>query len=152
MPTVTASVPSSLTDTAPSDLLTVADVEKVSGLVGIKVLPGTSLTTTGGATTFMTADDRTVVSALHSIGVGLDAMKGTFGSRELLSGLGDAAFIGPAKEKSQTPYLVGFAKGDHTVLLKTEVRMVWHGSGMAVETVLSLDQLKALAAIVASRL
>lgn len=72
-------------------------------------------------------------------------MKSTPNYREPLSGLGDAAFVGPSKDITPTLYIVGFKKGDHTAVLTTFFK------GATTTTVLTMDQLKALAAIVASR-
>jgi hypothetical protein len=58
--------------------------------------------------------------------------------------LGDAAFVGPLKGMMPMYFMVGFRKGDHSALLVTFLV----GS---TSTMLMLDQLKALAAVVASR-
>jgi hypothetical protein len=131
--------------TTPSDLLTPADVEQVSGLTGIKVVPRGSSAGAGGQVNLATADGKLVVIGSFGNGAEFDAMKSTPNYREPLSGLGDAAFVGPSMDITQTLYIVAFKKGDHTAILTTFFE------GTTTTTVLSMDQLKALAAIVASR-
>ncbi len=132
-----------------SDLLTVADVEKVSGLTGIKTVEKGSQAGAGGDVNFVTAEGKLVVMASFYGGAQFDTFNGTTNFREPLSGLGDAAFVGPSKDAGagDTLYEVAFKKGDHTALLVTYFK-----SGSMEETMLSMDQLKELAGIVASRL
>ena len=150
-PSVSTTAPAAST-TAPSgspaevsDLLTPADVEKVSGLTGIKAVARGSLPGAGGDVNFVGADGKLVVMANFFDGAQFEALKGTPNYREALSGLGDAAFVGPSDTVMPTLYIVGFKKGDHTAILVTYFK-----SG-ASDTILTMDQLKALAAIVASR-
>jgi hypothetical protein len=129
-----------------SDLLTIADVEKVSGLTGIKTVERASIPGAGGDVNFVTADGKLVLIATFVDGAGFDAWKDTPNYREPLSGLGDAAFVGPAKDITETLYEVGLKKGDHGALLVTFFKT------LGKETVLTMDQVKELAGIVESRL
>ncbi len=132
---------------AASDLLTAADVEKVSGLTGIKNIGKGAQAGAGGDVNFVDGSGKLVLMASFYDGSQFDALKDTPNYREPLSGLGEAAFVGPSKDVMATLYEVGFKKGDHTALLVTYFKT---GTG-AQETVLTMDQLKQLAAIVASR-
>jgi hypothetical protein len=131
---------------ATSDLLTAADVEKVSGLTGIKNVAKGSTTGAGGDVNFVGADGTLVVMANFFDGTQFDTFKNSPNYREALSGLGDAAFVGPSADIMSTLYIVGFKKGDHTAIFAT----FFKGTNLQ-ETMLTIDQLKALAAIVASR-
>jgi hypothetical protein len=131
--------------TAPSNLLTPADVEQVSSLTGIKAVPRDPTKGAGGQVNLATADGKLVVMANFGNGAQFDTMKSSPNYRESLSGLGDAAFIGPSKNIMPTLYIVGFKKGDHSAVLNTFFK------GATTDTMLTMDQLKALAAIVASR-
>ena len=129
-----------------SDLLTIADVEKVSGLTGIKTVERASVAGAGGDVNFVTAEGKLVLIATSYDGAGFDALKDTPNYREPLSGLGDAAFVGPAKDIVETLYEVGVKKGDHGALLVTFFK------SPSKETMLTMGQLKELAGIVESRL
>jgi hypothetical protein len=87
-----------------------------------------------------------VVLATFVDGAQFGAFKNSPSYREGLSGLGDEAFVGPSTDVMATLYIVGFKKGDHTAVLAS----FFKGASIE-ETMLSMDQLKALAAIVASR-
>jgi hypothetical protein len=102
------------------------------------------VTGAGGDVNYATADGKLVVMASFFDAAAFDQMKATDDYGEALSGLGDAAFVGPLKGLVPTYFMVGFRKGDHSALLVTFLV----GS---TSTVLTLDQLKALAAVVASR-
>jgi hypothetical protein len=147
-PSATASRPSSAPwtggTTAASSLLTAADVEKATGLTGLKSIAKGSVTGAGGAVKYAKTDGKLVVIAGFFDGAAFDQMKATDDYGEALSGLGDAAFVGSLKGTMPMYFMVGFRKGDHSALLVTFLV----GS---TSTVLTLDQLKALAAVVASR-
>ena len=129
-----------------SDLLTPADVEQVSGLTGIKAVAHASMVGAGGDVNLVDADGKLVVIANFFSGAEFAVVKRSGSYREALSGLGDAAFVGPSEKIMPTLYVVGFQKGDHTAVLATFFK------GATLDTRLTMDQLKALAAIVASRL
>jgi hypothetical protein len=139
----TANPPNGLT--TPSNMLTPVDVEKVSGLSGVKVVPYDPSKGAGGQINLATSKGKLVVMATFGDGLGYASMKSSMNYRQPLSGLGDAAFIGPSKEVMPTLYIVGFKKGDHSAVLTT------YFSGSPSKTMLSMSQLKELAAIVASR-
>jgi hypothetical protein len=147
-PSATASGPSSAPSTggttAASGLLTAADVEQATGLTGLKAIAKGSVTGAGGDVNYAKADGKLVLMASFFDGAAFDQMKATDDYGEALSGLGDAAFVGPLKGMMPMYFMVGFRKGDHSALLVTFLV----GS---TSTVLTLDQFKALAAVVASR-
>jgi hypothetical protein len=140
-----SAAPSSGGTTAASGLLTPADLEKVTGLTGIVVAPRDPAKGAGGDVNLATADGKLVVMANFFNGAMFDTMKNSPNYREPLSGLGDAAFVGPSTDIGSTPFIVGFRKGDHTAMLSTFFK------GSMTATMLTMDQLEALAAIVASR-
>jgi hypothetical protein len=141
----TTTVSASASDS--SDLLTIADVEEVSRLTGVKTVEPRSMPGAGGDVNFVSAEGKLVLIATFNDGGDFDPLKHTENYREPISGLGDAAFVGPSKDVIATLYEVGFKKGDHTVLLVTFFK-----TGTITDTVISMDQLKELAGIVLSRL
>ncbi len=112
---------------------------------GIQAVPRDPSTGAGGDVNLATADGNLVVMALFGNGAQYDMMKNSLSYREPLTGLGDAAFVGPSKDVMPTLFLVGFRKGDHTAILSSFFK------GATTQTMLTMDQLKALAAIVESR-
>lgn len=140
----TTTVEASSSDT--SDLLTIGDVEKVSGLTGIKTVEKGAMDGAGGDVNFVTSEGKLVLIASFYDGAGFDTLKDTPNYREPLAGLGDAAFVGPSKDIMETLYEVGVKKGDHGALLVTFFKT------LSQDTMLTMDQLKELAGIVEARL
>jgi hypothetical protein len=134
------------TTLAVGSLLTAADVEKISGLKGIRIVPYDPSKGAGGDINLATSEGKLVVMGNFGDGARFDSEKVTPNYRKAIPGLGDAAFVGPSKDIMPTLYIVGFKKGDHTALLTT----FFKGTNVK-STMLSVQQLKRLAAIVASR-
>jgi len=130
-----------------SDYLTIADVEKVSGLKGIKIVPYDASKGAGGDLNFATSDDKLVVMA-NFLGSSFyaDYKKQPGYFKEEIKGLGEEAFAGP---KSGPEYVLVFLKGTHCVTLSSFFNL---GGDSSSPTMLTMDQLKELAIIVDSRL
>lgn len=127
-------------------LLTVADVEKVTGMSGVKLVKQGSSPDAVGRLNFA-AEDGTLV-AIMNIGdaVAFDqSMQGMYFSK-VTTGTGDMCFVGPSSQVSPTLTLFAAAKGDHAVIMKTFLRE--KGS---TETWVSIDQLQALTGVALQR-
>jgi len=122
--------------------LTVQDVEKITGLQGVKLVPRDPSKGAGGDLNFANKDGKLVLMVQRMLSS--DAlysqtknMKGAF--KEDIQGVGDAAFIGPP---GNYPYFVSFKKGK--------------GSGSAATflgftgTLLTIDQVKKVAQQIAA--
>ncbi len=109
---LSASVAFSQTKAAPgAQYLTVQDVEKITGLSGLKIVPPDASKGAGGDLNFADKDGKLIVmvqrmlnsDALYS---GTKKMANTVQAE--IQGVGDAAFTGPA---GQLQYFVSFKKG-----------------------------------------
>jgi hypothetical protein len=129
-------------------LLTVADVEKISGIKGLVVVPRDPSRGAGGDLNFGTGDGRLVVMFQSQPG-DLYAKSKSFNNsfRAEVKGLGDEAFEGPAASVRPEAYTLTIRKGDHTVAFASFFDMANGGRNF-----LSMDELKQLAAIVVGRL
>jgi hypothetical protein len=139
--------------------LTIADVEKVSGLKGVQLVPKMSQTGAGGNLNFVDADKHLVVMVnfgtadlyRHARGqtelkVGATVMPITLYHADI-KGLGDEAFDGPP---GSLQYALYVRKGNQAVSVSSFFRK--GGSRLNPTPVLTMEQLKQLAAIVVSRL
>lgn len=142
---VEATAPEDLTPTA---LLTPADVEAVSGLTGLKTVAYAPETGAGGDVNI--ADESGQLVAMLVIGGPelWDAwVTDGFTVREPVTPpVGDESFIGPSPEVGEAIYIFGFKKGEVAVAIDT-----YFDQG-GYDTILSIEDLRALAEIVASRL
>jgi len=136
------------TTTAAEDLLTPADVEGVSGLTGLQVVPYDPAIGAGGDINIADASGQLVAMLVEEGPETWEAwLTDGFTVGESYSPpVGDESFIGPNPDVSATPYIFGFRKGDTAIVLDT-----YFADGTSA-TVLSIDQLRALAQIVESRL
>lgn len=123
--------------------LTVTDVEKVSGLSGIKLVPKDPSKGAGGDLNFATADEKLfVMFKLSSASAYKTYAASATMFHSTITGIGDEAFIGP---KNSPQYGLLFRKGQHTVEL--------YGYLVPPKgTTLTIEQLKQLGKIVESRL
>ena len=128
-------------------LLTPEDVEAVSGLTGLKVVPYEPAIGAGGDVNIATADGQLVAMLVVDNLETWDAWltDGYTVSEPVDPPVGDEAFIGPNPDTSPVVYVFGFRKGDVAIVLDT----YFDANG---ETFLSVEQLRALAEIVESRL
>ena len=133
--------------TLASRLMTPADVEKVSGLSGLKVVPKDPSVGAGGDVNIATADDQLVVMLNVGDGDFYDLTKSgpNFGRDH--SGIGDQSYVGPAKDIMPTEYLLGVKSGSWGVVIAS-----FFDTGNGGEPYLSIQQLEALAEVAISRL
>lgn len=136
------------TTTIAEDLLTPADVEQVSGLAGLVVVPYDPSIGAGGDINIADPGGQLVAMLVDEGPETWDAwLTDGFTVGETYSPpVGDESFIGPNPDVSATPYIFGFRKGDRAIVLDT-----YFASGSS-NTVLTIDQLRQLAEIVESRL
>lgn len=136
-------------------LLTPADVEKVSGLTGIKLVPRDPSKGAGGDLNFATSDGKLVLMVLvggASLYQPSKAQKGSFHAD--VSGIGDEAFDGPSDDSNPfkapggtaEPFLLMFRKGTSAITLSTYMNMD------AQKLYLSQDKLRELSKTMVSRL
>jgi predicted small lipoprotein YifL len=142
-PAPTTSKPTTSTTPA-AELLTAADVEKVSGIKEVQALEKGANKQAIGELNF--ANDKGGVFLVVRLGDRdqFDQVSETDTFGEKTTGVGDDAFIGPAETKSETPNILVFREGEDTAALTT----FFSGPD---ETVLSIDQLKELGNVMAER-
>ena len=129
-----------------SKLLTVQDVEKVTGRTGVKLIPKNPMKGAGGDLNFALADETILVIAAIQKAEMYETWKkqeGFFYAEVL--GIGNAAFEGPSIGEAR--YILIFKKGKTAVSLSSFFDMKAGG-----DPFLSQDQLRALAKIVTLRL
>lgn len=132
----------------PAELLTPADVERVSGLPGLKVVPYDPAIGAGGEVNI--ADESGQLVAMLVVG-GPDVwdawLTDGFTVRESVTPpVGEESFIGPSPDVSDAVYIFGFLKGETAIAVDTFFAADGNG------TILSTEQLRDLAEIVESRL
>lgn len=128
-------------------LLTPSDIEKVSDLTGLKVVPKDPSAGAGGDVNIADSTGKLVAMLVLESQETWDGWltDGFTESEPVTPPVGDESFIGPNPDTSAKPYIFGFRKGEHAVLIETY--MDTDG-----ETVLSMDQLRKLAEVAYSRL
>lgn len=133
------------TSTTPAEkLLTVVDVERVSGMKAVQsIAQGANAKATGNLNF---ANDKGGIFLIVALGNSdqYEGSKATDTFREAVSGVGDDAFSGPAASKSKTPNQLVFRKGKDSAALTVFF-------SAPDKTVLSIDQLKELANVMAER-
>jgi len=133
---------------APSELLTPADVEAVSGLSGLTVVPYDPAIGAAGDVNIADASGQLVALLIVEGPEEWDAwLTDGFTVREPVTPtIGDESFVGPSPDVSEAIYIFGFIKGDTAILIDTFFDLGGNG------TILSSEDLRALAEIVESRL
>lgn len=128
-------------------LLTPADVEAVSGLTGLTVVAYDPAVGAGGDVNIANADGQLVAMLVVEGPETWDAWltDGNTVSEPVTPPVGDESFIGPNPDITPDVYIFGFRKGDVAVVIDT----YFDTNG---EVMLSIDQLRELAEIVAGRL
>jgi hypothetical protein len=140
---LSASMVFSQTKAAPgAQYLTVQDVEKITGLQGLKIVPPDPSKGAGGDLNFATKDGKLILMVNRSLSSDMfysqtKNMKGAF--KEDIQGVGDAAFIGPP---GNYPYFVSFKKGKGSGSVATFLGFTG--------TLLPIDQVKKVAQQIAS--
>ncbi len=125
-------------------LLTVADVESVTGVKGLKLVPRNPVKGAGGDLNFAKADGSLLLMVRfgpRSLYDGWKAQDGIVNST--VSGIGDEAFNGPS---GMAPYVLFFRKADHSVSISSFL------NSDDMKPFVPQDQLRALAKIILSRL
>jgi len=126
-----------------ADLLTVADVEKVTGWTGLKFMPKAPEKGAGGELNFANADGRVALTVFVQPESMYAVWKKKFPGKAV-SGLGDEAFA--MGEKGFPPFIV-FRKGKMAVWLQT---LLFKAKDKYI--MLDMEQISALAKVAASRL
>ena len=129
-------------------LLTPADVEKVSGLTGLKVVPYDPSVGAGGTINIAKADGQLVAMLSDQ---GPDTWEawskdGITFREPYTPVVGDESFVGPVAKTSPALYIFAFRKGDRAIVIDT------YFDPAAGTTILTVDQLHQLAVVVESRL
>jgi hypothetical protein len=126
--------------------LTVADVEQISGIAGITAVGRNPMKGFGGDLNFAKGDDKMVVTAkFYDANWYAGNKRDKENIKAMVSDIGDEAYIGPGFMDPQ--YTLTFLKGQQCVFLSTALV-----PGDPITTVLTLDQLKEIGKLVASRL
>ena len=127
-------------------LLTVADVEKVTGLQGIQLIPKNPMKGAGGDLNFaLGGEDMVLMVSVQdaSLYEQWKNLEGNFHAE--VPDIGDEAFKGPGF--AEVRYLLVFRKGNKAVLLSTFLNMEAGG-----EPYLKMEKLTEFAKIIISRL
>ena len=131
---------------ASEDLLTTDDVEKVTGVHGLKLVPKSSQMGAGGDLNFALEDDTLVLMATIQDSSTYEQWKGEEGFfYASVPGIGDEAFEGPSFGEFR--YILVFRIGDKGACLTSFVNIAAGGNPF-----LSQEQLRELAKILVSRL
>jgi hypothetical protein len=122
--------------------LTVQDVEKITGLHGVKLVPADPSKGAGGDLNFADKDGKLILMVNRNLSSDMlysqtKNMKGTVKAE--IQGVGDAAFIGPP---GNYPYFVAFKKGKGSGSVATYLGFTG--------TLLTIDQVKKVAQQIAS--
>jgi hypothetical protein len=122
--------------------LTVQDVEKITGLQGVKIVPPDASKGAGGDLNFANKDGKLILMVNRSLSSDMfysqtKTMKDTV--KEEIQGVGDAAFIGPA---GNLQYFVSFKKGKGSGTVSTFLTFTG--------TLLPMDQVRKVAQKIAS--
>ena len=122
--------------------LTVQDVEKITGLHGVKLVPPDASKGAGGDLNFADKDGKLILMVNRNLSSDMfysqtKNMKDTV--KADITGLGDAAFIGPA---GMLQYFVSFKKGKGSGTVSTFLGFTG--------TLLPIDQVKKVAQQIAS--
>jgi hypothetical protein len=122
--------------------LSLADVQKVSGLSGIKQVPRNA--EADGDLNFARQDGKIILSvSIYPASAYASAKSSRTGFKSTVQGIGEEAFIGPAE--GPPLYILAFRKGAHTVIINTELES-------RTSTRITMEQLTAIAKLMASRM
>jgi hypothetical protein len=126
--------------------LTAADVEKISGMAGITAVGRNPMKGFSGDLNFAKADGKMVVTAkFYDANWYAGSKRNTEQIKAMVPDIGDEAYIGPGFMDPQ--YTLVLLKGQQCVFLSTALV-----PGNPVTTVLTIDQLKEIGKLIASRL
>jgi hypothetical protein len=154
-PTTTATVEASATAESaamnssnpdPDSLLTVADVEKASGLPDLKSVAQGSTKEAIARLNFANADGTLVASLSIGDGTAFDQSLSTMNFAREATGTGSMSYVGPSPTVSPVLTIFAAAQGDHAIIMKTFLKTK---DGTA--TWLSIEQLQQLTGLALSR-
>ena len=141
MPLFTALTALLLMTTTASPILTVADVEQVSGLAPLHTTPKNQATGAGGELNFADAENKLVLMVMIQPTSTFDFWRKQYGAKaEKVAGIGSEAFRSKTGEFIS---YIAFLKGQTGVWLQT---MGWKKNGGANFTAAQLETLAKLAA------
>jgi hypothetical protein len=129
-----------------NNYLTAADIEKVSGMTGVKSIPRDPGKGAGGNLNFSASDDNLIVMVQFVNKSYYEGYKEVCKGNNEITGLGDQAMRG-ATIPSYPENLVAFTKGNSCVALTVFANMRETGKNM-----LTIEQATELARVIASRL
>lgn len=126
--------------------LTAADVEQISGIAGIMAVERNPMKGFGGDLNFAKADGKMVVTAqFYDANWYAGSKRNKENIKVMVSDIGEEAYIGPGFMDPQ--YTLVLLKGQNCVFLSTALV-----PGDPIKTALTLDQLKDIGKLIASRL
>jgi hypothetical protein len=127
-------------------IITAADVEKLTGLTGVKQVPREPLNKfRNGDLNFVTKTDQPLLMIQFRPGFMLETLKADSGYfKAAVKGIGDEAFTSPSFDPQ---FSLNFRKGQYVAIVTTDI-----DPKDKKKTMLSMDQLTALAKLVASRM
>lgn len=128
-------------------LLTLADVERVTGLTDLKSIAENSVAEADGRLNFATSDGTLALTVNIGDGYAFDDSKAGMFYKSDITGVGEEAYVGPSETISKTLSLVAARTGDHAVVLHTATK----AGAPEGSTVISIDQLKEIAKLILSR-
>lgn len=130
-------------------LLTPEDVQSVSGFAEVRRAGRNPERRLGGDLNFVLPDGRPLLMVVvQSAGSFVEWKADPDSYREDLASLGEEAFVGPAPETNDVPYLVVFRSGERTIGLLTYDNPDAEGWS----NLLTLEQLQDLARVIIGRL
>jgi hypothetical protein len=132
--------------TSYNDYLTAADIEKVSGITGVKLVPKDPSKGAGGNLNFAAADDNLIVMVQIVSKSYYEGFKEVCKENSEIKGLGDQAMSG-ATFPGYPENMVAFTKGNTCIALVVFGNMKEIGKNM-----LTIEQTSELAKIISSRL
>jgi hypothetical protein len=124
--------------------LTGADIEKVAGMKGVKLIPRDSAVGAGGDLNFADASGELILMVQFTDAKNFSGFKSKY-TKGTVSGVGDQAIQGAAMP-GMPDNLLAFTKGTHCVVLTS------FGDFISKKTFLTIDQLTALGKLISSRL
>lgn len=129
-----------------ADLLSVADVEKATGLTGVKLVSPGSTTDAVGRLNFANESGTLIATMNIGDGTAFDQSLGTMLFSRESTGTGSMCFVGPSSQVSPVLTVFAAAEGDHAVIMKTFTK-----TKGGKDTWLTIEQLQSLTGSALSR-
>jgi hypothetical protein len=132
-------------DSPNAKLLSIAEVAKVTGIQGLKIVPNDPSKQMIGDVNFVKPDGKRILSLVfetvdlkaYAQAKQLSSFKSAYSGS--VKGIGDEAFEGPPK---MSPFILSVRKGTHLVTISTELNYE------TMKPLLTQEQLKKIAAII----